>query len=145
MALAESLLFLVPVAVAAAVAFLLTRRPSSAPVPLPPSATTGPSFEPPAEPPDRVWQVRSGPPDRRWRKRNGDRRKTAVVVPHPTLFHAAYHAALESHLSVMRRKKKLDPAKAATLAAYSTARMVSSRRPTRIPRRPSHRCPRKPE
>jgi hypothetical protein len=67
---------------------------------------------------------------------------------HPTLF----HAALSSHLSAVSRPSRnasnattaASAANAAGLAAFNSSRLVSSRRPTRIPRRPSHRCPRKP-
>ncbi len=77
-------------------------------------------------------------------RRTGSRRP-APVSPHPTLF----HAALSSHLAAVSRPPRgttsaANAANAASLAAFQSARLVSSRRPTRIPRRPSHQCPRKP-
>ena len=91
-------------------------------------------------------------------RRTGSRRPAAKNVTknvnknpanaHPTLL----HAALSSHLSAVSRPSRnasnattaASAANAAGLAAFNSARLVSSRRPTRIPRRPSHRCPRKP-
>jgi hypothetical protein len=74
-------------------------------------------------------------------RRTGSRRP-APATAHPTLF----HAALSSHLSAVSRPARgaSSAATAASLAAFQSARLVSSRRPTRIPRRPSHQCPRKP-
>jgi len=83
-------------------------------------------------------------------RRTGSRRPATknATYAHPTLF----HAALSSHLSAVARPSRdasnattaAGAANAAGLAAFNSARLVSSRRPTRIPRRPSHRCPRKP-
>ena len=78
-------------------------------------------------------------------RRMGSRRPSPANA-HPTLF----HAALSSHLSAVSRPpvNAANAANAATnasLAAFQSARLVSSRRPTRIPRRPSHQCPRKPQ
>jgi hypothetical protein len=74
-------------------------------------------------------------------RRTGSRRPSPATA-HPTLF----HAALSSHLSAVSRPARTaaSAANAASLAAFQSARLVSSRRPTRIPRRPSHQCPRKP-
>jgi hypothetical protein len=74
-------------------------------------------------------------------RRTGSRRPMPANA-HPTLF----HAALSSHLSAVSRPARTaaNAANAASLAAFHSARLVSSRRPTRIPRRPSHQCPRKP-
>ena len=74
-------------------------------------------------------------------RRTGSRRPVPATA-HPTLF----HAALSSHLTAVSRPARnvANAANAASLAAFQSARLVSSRRPTRIPRRPSHQCPRKP-
>jgi hypothetical protein len=74
-------------------------------------------------------------------RRTGSRRPVPANT-HPTLF----HAALSSHLSAVSRPARTptSAATAASLAAFQSARLVSSRRPTRIPRRPSHQCPHKP-
>ena len=74
-------------------------------------------------------------------RRIGSRRPVPATA-HPTLF----HAALSSHLTAVSRpaRNAANAASAASLAAFQSARLLSSRRPTRIPRRPSHQCPRKP-
>lgn len=126
-------LYLAPVVVAAIVAWAVTRpgrkKASAAPesdtslapiIPLPrPTAATYDGIE----------------------RRTGSRRPVPANT-HPTLF----HAALSSHLSAVSRPARgtTNAATAASLAAFQSARLVSSRRPTRIPRRPSHQCPRKP-
>ena len=120
-------LYLVPVIVAALVAFVVTR-----PEKLDTSET--------------VAEVQPELPAARVERRASPRRQ-ATVTPHPTLL----HAALSSHLSAVSRRTNPTQAAAAQasrlarLAAHQSARLVSIRRPTRIPRRPSHRCPRKPE
>ena len=74
-------------------------------------------------------------------------RRTPAAIAHPTLL----HAALSSHLSAVSRTQT-GAAQAASRAAglsavqaANAARLVSIRRPARIPRRPSHRCPHNPE
>lgn len=120
-------LYLAPVVVAAIVAWVVTRpgkkkassgEPLAQVIPLP-RPTTYEGIE----------------------RRTGSRRP-APVTAHPTLF----HAALSSHLTAVSRPSRnaVSAANAASLAAFQSARLVSSRRPTRIPRRPSHQCPRKP-
>jgi hypothetical protein len=52
--------------------------------------------------------------------------------PHPTLL----HAALSAHLDAVARSVTADSTRAA-----APGRLVSIRRPTPIPRRPSHVCP----
>jgi hypothetical protein len=131
---AGALLFLVPVVVAAIVAFVITRpeRPPAA------AATV-------AEPEARVVPLERRSPDRRGRQQSAARRLPAPLA-HPTLL----HAALSSHLSAVSAKQGGTAAasRAASLSAGEAAkavRLVSIRRPTRIPRRPSHRCPHQPE
>jgi hypothetical protein len=123
-------LYLVPVIVAAVLAFVVTRpskKSAAAPeesspealapvIPLPRPATY-----------DGV------------ERRMGSRRPSPAST-HPTLF----HAALSSHLAAVSRPP-VTAATNASLAAFQSARLVSSRRPTRIPRRPTHKCPRKPQ
>jgi hypothetical protein len=120
-------LYLAPVVVAAIVAWVVTR----------PGKKKAASEEPLA-------QVITLPRPTTYdgiERRTGSRRP-APATAHPTLF----HAALSSHLSAVSRPSRnaVNPANAASLAAFQSARLVSSRRPTRIPRRPSHQCPRKP-
>jgi hypothetical protein len=119
-----ALLYLVPVALATIVAYLVTR----------PSQPDRPA---PAEPEFTDLDTLLGPERRR-----------QPAVAHPTLL----HAALSSHLTAVSRTSRdpsVNAARSATRAAtlstsQDVARLVSIRRPARIPRRPSHRCPHQP-
>ncbi|MER7003382.1 hypothetical protein ABT297_10085 [Dactylosporangium sp. NPDC000555] len=136
---AGALLYLVPVVVAAVVAFIVTRPEKDAPAE--PDAAGPPPQRPerrgagasaatrPYVPAQRTHQPlnrRTDPP-------------TVTLQPSPTLL----HAALSSHLAAVS-----DAAGAAGTPASAkrpvvrSARLVSIRRPARIPRRPIHRCPR---
>jgi hypothetical protein len=120
------LLYLVPVAVAAFVAYVVTRPAKDETDELP-----------------KAKVLRLGAPNRRASDRRG-RRSPAPVVNHPTLM----HAALSTHLTAVTRpvpKPAATAARAAEVAARHIAPLVSIRKPARIPRRPSHRCPHKPE
>jgi hypothetical protein len=122
-----ALLFLVPVALATIVAYLVTRpRRQGRPAP--------------AEPEHTDLDTLLGPERRR-----------QPAIAHPTLL----HAALSSHLTAVTRTSSDPSVNAARMASRSallsagqasqdTARLVSIRRPARIPRRPSHRCPHQP-
>ncbi|WP_432829734.1 hypothetical protein [Dactylosporangium sp. CA-092794] len=115
---AGALLYLVPVLVAAVVAFIVTRPDASATADL--ADISDISVTPPVRPhipAQRTYQ----PPNRR------------AAAPPASLM----HAALSSHLAAV----SLSPA---TPAAVSPTRLVSIRRPARIPRRPLYRCPHKP-
>ncbi|GGM42235.1 hypothetical protein ACFFX1_12180 [Dactylosporangium sucinum] len=117
---AGALLYLVPVVVAAVVAFVVTRpAKDEAPAPLPVAPPT----------PSRVPAQRSAAPvvNRR------------MPSPPPTLL----HAALSSHLAAVSGAPAPAPG-SAPVPAVRPARLVSIRRPARIPRRPIHRCPHKP-
>ncbi len=130
---AGALLFLVPVVVAAIVAYVVTRPERDRVVPTP------------ADPPG----ARIVPFERRSADRRGQQaecRRQPAPPAHPTLL----HAALSSHLSAVSGTNP-GPAgtasRAAGLSAFQAARaakLVSIRRPARIPRRPSHRCPHRP-
>jgi hypothetical protein len=125
-------LYLVPVIVAAVVAYVVTR---------PSKKSTAAA----AEEPDALAPVIPLPRTTTYNgieRRMGSRRPSPANA-HPTLF----HAALSSHLSAVSRPPPASATAAtnASLAAFQSARLVSSRRPARIPRRPSHQCPRKPE
>jgi hypothetical protein len=134
---AGALLYLVPVLVAAVVAFIVTRpekddsTPSLDPdfVPTPPArpaAVTRPHI-----PAQRTYQ----PLNRRANP------STVAPVPSPTLL----HAALSSHLAAVAGSAVSSTAPAsAKQPAVRPSRLVSIRRPARIPRRPLHRCPHKP-
>jgi len=65
----------------------------------------------------------------------------APAPPSPTLL----HAALSSHLAAVSGSATSSAAPAsARQPVVRPARLVSIRRPARIPRRPIHRCPHKP-
>ena len=142
---AGALLFLVPVVMAAIVAYVITRperepepEPTVEPVEPAPSARVVP-FERRAL--DRRGgqssALRRGPavPDRPASPPQTPLRRTPAAIAHPTLL----HAALSSHLSAVSRTQT------GAAQAANAARLVSIRRPARIPRRPSHRCPHNPE
>ena len=126
-------LYLAPVVVAAVVAWVVT-RPSKKKATLPESADSDTTLAP-------VIPLARTTTYEGVERRTGSRRPVPANT-HPTLF----HAALSSHLSAVSRpaRNAASAANAASLAAFQSARLVSSRRPTRIPRRPSHQCPRKP-
>ena len=154
---AGALLFLVPVVMAAIVAYVITRperepepEPTVEPVEPAPSARVVP-FERRAL--DRrggqssALRRASAGPDRPASPPQTPLRRTPAAIAHPTLL----HAALSSHLSAVSRTQT-GAAQAASRAAglsavqaANAARLVSIRRPARIPRRPSHRCPHNPE
>jgi hypothetical protein len=133
---AGALLYLVPVIVAAVVAFVVTRPEKDEPAP--------------AEAPlDAIPATRRIPTQRSYSPSpsagassytGGNRRSTAVPHQSPTLL----HAALSSHLAAVSRTAT---SAAAPLSAKQPVlrptRLVSIRRPARIPRRPLHQCPHK--
>jgi len=116
--IAVALLYLVPLALATIVAYFVTRPRRPAPTELTDLDTL-----------------------------LGPERRRQPATAHPTLL----HAALSSHLTAVTRRSS-DPSvnaariasRAAMLSAGHATRLVSIRRPTRIPRRPSHRCPHQP-
>jgi hypothetical protein len=141
-------LYLVPVIAAAVIAFLVTRpgrdaRAAAADEPVKAVATVEP-LAPVVPMPRPSADGLAGRPA--IERRKGSRRPASKVAPQPmppTLF----HAALSSHLTAVSRTAS-GPVRAANsaglaagLAAHQNARLVSARRPTRIPRRPSHQCP----
>jgi hypothetical protein len=126
---AGALLYLVPVVVAGVVAFVVSRPEKD--------RTDATSVDLPPVPPQRRAKDKPKPPGN--------------VVAHPTLMHAALstHLTAVSGTPVPVGKHRPGPAQAASLAAsvsaqHAAARLVSIRRPARIPRRPVHRCPHKP-
>jgi hypothetical protein len=126
-------LYLAPVVVAAIVAWAITRPGRK-------KAADTPESDTALAPVIPLSRTAAGTYDG-VERRTGSRRPVPANT-HPTLF----HAALSSHLSAVSRPTRTPTtaATAASLAAFQGARLVSSRRPTRIPRRPSHQCPRKP-
>ena len=136
---AGALLYLVPVIVAAVVAFVVTRPEKD-------EAATG---TPAAAPLDAIPPTRRIPSQRSYSPApsagassytGGNRRSTAVPHQSPTLL----HAALSSHLAAVSRTAT---SAAAPLSSKQPvlrpSRLVSIRRPARIPRRPLHQCPHK--
>lgn len=156
---AEALLYLVPVVVAGIVAFVVSRPDKTRPDHDSPddgdrrpghgSRRSGDVARRPDHDSRRPAAVElpAVPPQRR----ANDKPPTNVVA-HPTLM----HAALSTHLLAVSGprvlpagKHRTGAAQAASLAAsvsaqHAAARLVSIRKPTRIPRRPVHRCPHKP-
>ncbi|GAA2614658.1 hypothetical protein GCM10010399_51920 [Dactylosporangium fulvum] len=123
---AGALLYLVPVVVAAIVAFVVTRpeKPAAEPARADRAGVPGPVPRIPAQ--------RTYPPNRR---------VPSSAPSSPTLL----HAALSSHLAAVAGSATSSQAPAsARQPAVRPARLVSIRRPARIPRRPLHRCPHKP-
>jgi hypothetical protein len=154
---AGALLFLVPVVVAAIVAYVVTRPEPEPAKPLSDTLlpdtllpetllpdTLLPDTQP--KPGARIVPFERRALDRRGGQPSALRRQPAPIA-HPTLL----HAALSSHLSAVSRSQTgaaQAASRAASLSAYQAAdaaRLVSTRRPARIPRRPSHRCPHRPE
>ncbi len=136
---AGALLYLVPVIVAAVVAFVVTR----------PEKDEAPA--PAAAPLDAIPATRRIPTQRAYTTfpaaatpaatyTGGNRRSTASAQQSPTLL----HAALSSHLAAVSRTTT---SAAAPLSSKQPVirptRLVSIRRPARIPRRPLHQCPHK--
>jgi hypothetical protein len=148
-------LYLVPVIAAAVIAFLVTRPGRNASAdddqPIKARATVAPVVPMPRRASSAAASGStggSGAPA--IERRKGSRRPMPKAGPQPmppTLF----HAALSSHLTAVSRtapgpvKAANSASLAAGLAAHQNARLVSARRPTRIPRRPSHQCPYKKE
>ncbi|WP_433209312.1 hypothetical protein ACQP00_44925 [Dactylosporangium sp. CS-047395] len=129
---AGALLYLVPVLVAAVVAFIVTRpekdeEPSPVVDSLPPRPIS--SVSRPRIPGQRTYQ----PLNRRANP------STVAPSPSPTLL----HAALSSHLAAVASASSSAPS-SSSIPAVRPARLVSIRRPARIPRRAIHRCPHKP-
>ena len=160
-----ALLYLVPVLVAAIVAFVVTRpekdesstvevRVERRGAPRGPAPRDGTRRDPAPSGSTRVepgqhdsglydwaqhdWAPRgSTPRDPGPRLYSPSRRLPAPTPPpHPTLL----HAALSTHLTAVSATAR---SKTPSLSAQQAARLVSIRRPARIPRRPAHRCPRK--
>jgi hypothetical protein len=142
---AGALLYLVPVVVAAVVAFIVTRpekdavEPSTPPAPVP-------------GPPSGMAERRGGsravaprpfvPSQRTYQPLN---RRANPSTAAPQLSPTLLHAALSSHLSAVAEGAGTSGAPAsAKVPAVRPGRLVSIRRPARIPRRPIHRCPHKP-
>ncbi|MDG6102318.1 hypothetical protein Daura_43690 [Dactylosporangium aurantiacum] len=120
---AGALLYLVPVIVAAVVAFVVTRpekdeASAAAPTPLSRRIPAQRTYPPPPAYP------------------GGNRRAPAPAQQSPTLL----HAALSSHLAAVSRTATSAGAPLSS-PVVRPARLVSIRRPTRIPRRPLYQCP----
>jgi hypothetical protein len=135
---AGALLYLVPVIVAAVVAFVVTRPEKDDAAT---TATTAPA------PLDAIAAARRVPAQRTYSPAppappytGGNRRTPAMPHQSPTLL----HAALSSHLAAVSRTTT---SAAAPLSSKQPVlrpnRLVSIRRPARIPRRPLHQCPHK--
>ncbi|GAA3271605.1 hypothetical protein Dvina_45360 [Dactylosporangium vinaceum] len=133
---AGALLYLVPVLVAAVVAFIVTRPEKDDSEPSPQETAVLPPARPaavsrPYIPAQRTYQ----PLNRRANP------STVAPQPSPTLL----HAALSSHFAAVAGAATSASAPAsAKQPAVRPSRLVSIRRPARIPRRPLHRCPHKP-
>jgi hypothetical protein len=141
---AGALLYLVPVVVAAVVAFIVTRpekdtaepstAPASVPGPPPGMADRRKGSRAPAPRPFVPTQRTYQPLNRRANP------STVAPLPSPTLL----HAALSSHLAAVAGSAGTSGAPASAKApAVRPGRLVSIRRPARIARRPIHRCPHK--
>lgn len=131
---AGALLYLVPVIVAAVVAFVVTRPERDEPVPAQAPVDAIPA-------PRRIPTQRSySPSPSAPAYTGGNRRSTAVPHQSPTLL----HAALSSHLAAVSRTTTSTAAPlSAKQPVLRPTRLVSIRRPARIPRRPLHQCPHK--
>ncbi|WP_433049997.1 hypothetical protein [Dactylosporangium sp. CS-033363] len=131
---AGALLYLVPVLVAAVVAFIVTRpEKDEEPSPVVDALPRRPvsSVSRPRIPGQRTYQ----PLNRRANP------STVAPSPSPTLL----HAALSSHLAAVAGASASSSApSSSSIPAVRPARLVSIRRPARIPRRAIHRCPHKP-
>jgi hypothetical protein len=133
--IAGALLYLVPVLVAAVVAFIVT-RPEKDDAPLDeassPPPRTGPAAARPRIPGQRTYQPLN---------RRANPSTAAPQPPSPTLL----HAALSSHLAAVAGAATSPTAPLSSKQpVVRPSRLVSIRRPARIPRRPLHRCPHKP-
>jgi hypothetical protein len=133
---AGALLYLVPVIVAAVVAFVVTRpekdeEPAPAPLDTPPAPRRIPA--------QRVHSpAASAAPASTYT--GGNRRSSTLPQQSPTLL----HAALSSHLAAVSRTTTSATAPlSAKQPLIRPSRLVSIRRPARIPRRPLHQCPHK--
>ncbi|WP_344610323.1 hypothetical protein [Dactylosporangium salmoneum] len=136
---AGALLYLVPVVVAALVAFIVTRpekdQEPEAAAPTPPPGFPERRALPAA--PKFIPQQRTYQP----LNRRANPSTAAPQPPSPTLL----HAALSSHFAAVAAATGASTAPAsAKRPVVRPSRMVSIRRPARIPRRPVHRCPHKP-
>ncbi|MGI5236977.1 hypothetical protein [Dactylosporangium sp. CA-139066] len=142
---AGALLYLVPVVVAAVVAFIVTRPEKDA---VEPSAAAPAIAGPPPGMAERRRVARAvGPrpvvPQQRTYQPLNRRANPSTVAPQPSP--TLLHAALSSHLAAVARSAGTSGAPASAKApALRPGRLVSIRRPARIPRRPIHRCPHKP-
>ena len=143
---AEALLYLVPVVVAGVVAFVVSRPDRDRPDRDRPDGDRTVAARQDNERPTNDRPRPAVPPQRRAKDK-----PAATVVPHPTLMHAALstHLKAVSGVRVPAGKQRTGAAQAASLAAsvsaqHAAARLVSIRKPARIPRRPVHRCPHKP-
>lgn len=136
---AGALLYLVPVLVAAIVAFVVTRPEKDV------DAESDPVADPiGAAPPRPAAALRPYLPVQRTYQapnRRTNPSTAAPVPPSPTLL----HAALSSHFAAVATGATSASAPAsAQQPVIRPPRLVSIRRPARIPRRPVHRCPHKP-
>jgi hypothetical protein len=138
---AGALLYLVPVVVAGIVAFVVS-RPDKAEKDEAARDEAAKARAAAAELVAQQAATKPVPPQRRAKDN---------VVAHPTLMHAALstHLTAVSGTRVHAGKHRTGSAQAASLAAgvsaqHAAARLVSIRKPARIPRRPVHRCPHKP-
>ncbi|MFC5001748.1 hypothetical protein ACFPIJ_28405 [Dactylosporangium cerinum] len=130
---AGALLYLVPVIVAAVVAFVVTRPEKDEPAPV--AAAPLDAFPAPRRIPA---QRSSSPPVSSYTGHN--RRNSTSPQQSPTLL----HAALSSHLAAVSRTATSTTAPLSSKQpVVRPARLVSIRRPARIPRRPLHQCPHK--
>ncbi|MEV4132222.1 hypothetical protein AB0J72_08665 [Dactylosporangium sp. NPDC049742] len=125
---AGALLYLVPVVVAAIVAFVVTRPEKDEP------AATDAVPAAPRIPAQRVHT----PAPAVSTYTGSNRRMQQMPQQSPTLL----HAALSSHLAAVSRTATSTSAPHAA-PSIRPARLVSIRRPARIPRRPLHQCPHK--
>ncbi|GAA3223369.1 hypothetical protein ACFO1B_36310 [Dactylosporangium siamense] len=130
---AGALLYLVPVIVAAVVAFVVTRPEKDEPAPVA------------AAPVDAIPATRRIPAQRSYSppasSYTGHNRRTSTSPQQsPTLL----HAALSSHLAAVSRTATSATAPLSSKQpVLRPTRLVSIRRPARIPRRPLHQCPHK--
>lgn len=135
---AGALLYLVPVIVAAVVAFVVTRPEKDDPAP-----AAAPQDAIPATrriPAQRTYAPPASPSAGGGAYTGGNRRMQASAQQSPTLL----HAALSSHLAAVSRTATSHAAPlSAKQPVLRPARLVSIRRPARIPRRPLHQCPHK--
>lgn len=135
---AGALLYLVPVIVAAVVAFVVTRPEEDVPAPTLDAAPSGrriPAQRTYTAPPPSTGSLS---PTGSSAYTGGNRRTQASAQQSPTLL----HAALSSHLAAVSRTAGSSNAPLSS-PVVRPARLVSIRRPARIPRRPLYQCPHK--